>query len=212
MADIPEQPRSAEPDLTTEQPLIQSDHALARMRRLLDRPLSQRDLEENTRLVAQRVDESRGTDQGVSSILVFRVGAERLALDAEATHRVVPVSPVRRVPHRSNETFAGVANIGGELLLVARLGPALGLSAQEKSSHFIVIGGVGARWAFAADVVEGVRRVRRAELVPPPATVRHAIDGCAQSVYREPNSERGHSILTVLDSAKVCALFARSIA
>jgi hypothetical protein len=48
--------------------------------------------------------------------------------------------------------------------------------------------------------------------VPPPATVRHAIDGCAQSVYREPNSERGHSILTVLDSAKVCALFARSIA
>lgn len=212
MADTPEQPRFAEPDLTTEQPLAQSDQALARMRRLLDRPLSQRDLEENTRLVAHAVDASRGTDQGVSSILVFRIGAERFALDAEATHRVVPISPVRRVPHRSNETFAGVANIGGELLLVARLGAALGLSVQEKPSHFIVIGGVGARWAFPVDVVEGVRRVRRAELLAPPATVRHAIDGCAQSVYREAHAEHGHSLLTVLESTKVCELFARSIA
>ncbi|MFM1868537.1 MAG: hypothetical protein RL591_1945 [Planctomycetota bacterium] len=212
MADTPEQPRLAEPDATTEQMLAQSDQALARMRRLLDRPLSASDLEENTRLVAQRVQETRGTDQGVSSILVFRVGAERLALNAEATHRVVPISPARRVPHRSNEVFAGVANIGGELLLVARLGAALGLSLHEKPSHFIVIGGAGARWAFAADVVEGVRRIRCAELVPPPTTVRHAIDGCAQSIYREANAAHGQALLTVLDSVKLCALFARSIA
>ena len=212
MAASPEQHRSSDTAAEASPSLARSGHELARMRRLLDRPLSENDLEENTRLVAQRVDESRGTDQGVASILVFRIGAERLALDAEATHRVVPISTVRRVPHRSSETFAGIANVGGALLLVARLGASLGLIAQEKSSHFIVIGGAGARWAFAVDAIEGVRRVRRSELVSPPATVRHAVDGCAQSVYCDRSVEGNDSLITLLDGAKVCALLARSIA
>lgn len=190
---------------------------LARMRRLLDRPLTQADLEENTANLAVATDESRAGDGMLESVLVFRIGAERLAVHADEAHRVVPLSPVRRVPHRTGEVFAGLANIGGELTLVGNLGAALGIAPGAKPTHFIVIGNAGARWAFAADAIEGVRRVRAGDLVPPPTTVRHAADGCARCLLRE-TRDAGHggdareSLITVLDGLKACAILARSIA
>lgn len=237
--------------------LERTDASIARMRALLDRPLSAEDLRANTALVAAKVE---GDSGALRSILVFRVGAERLALDATSAHRVVPRTGVRRIPHRTNERFAGIASVGGELTLVARIDVALGIAAAgaralppapgalargaaatdaaagtapgdgaERSGRFIVVGDAASRWAFAADLVEGVCRVPESSLLPPPATVRHAADGC--TVHLVPiaggllgsTAARGSApsdaseaatepLVSLLDARRLAALFARSLA
>ena len=183
------------------------------MRALLDRPLSAEELAANTRAVAVRAEARGGRTR---SLLAFTVGDERLALEAEDAARVVPLSPVRRVPHRTNAVFAGLANIGGELTLIARAGEALGVAAGITQTHFIVIGRPGERWAFAVDSVEGVRRVEESRTLPPPATIRHAADGCTKYLAPIPSvggvGVADAPLVSVLDVARLAALFARSIA
>lgn len=184
------------------------EQSLARMRALLDRPLPRDELARNTGLVAAPGEAKSGR---MRSVLVFRLGGERLALDADATHRVVPVSPVRRVPHRTNAVFAGLANVAGELTPVAAIGAALGVPAGGPQSHFIVIGDAGARWAFAADRVEGVRRIDEKRVVAAPTTVRHAADGCTRCLVPVADGS-DEQLVAVLDAGKLAALFARSLA
>ena len=173
------------------------EESIARMRALLDRPLSEADLRANTELVAAQAEARRTR---MESVLVFEIGDERLGIAAEESHRVVPSSVVRRVPHRTNEVFAGIANIGGELTLVAHAGSAFGIAA-------------GARWAFAVDRVEGVRRMDADAALPPPATVRHACDGCTRAIAEiAPLDGRANALVGLLDTARVAALFARSLA
>ena len=206
-----EHPSSPSPHADAASALVGDERGgIERMRALLDRPLSAEELAANTRAVAVRAEARGGRTR---SVLAFTVGAERLALEAEDAARVVPLSPVRRVPHRTNAVFAGLANIGGELTLVARAGEALGVAAGASQTHFIVIGRPGERWAFAVDSVEGVRRVEESRTLPPPATIRHAADGCTQ--YLAPIAARTGSdapLVSVLDVARLSALFARSLA
>lgn len=184
--------------------------SLVQMRALLDRPLPAEDLEANTELVSLRAEARRAEMQ---SILVFELGEERLGLEADESHRVVPCSAVRRVPHRTNAVFAGIANIGGELTLVAHAGSALGVQQGGAQTHFVVVGAQGARWAFAVDRVEGVRRIDRASTLPPPTTVRHAADGCTKYLAEITPREGGAgSLVGVLDAARLAAVFARSLA
>ena len=180
------------------------------MRALLDRPLSPEELAANTALVSAPAAERAG---GTRGLLVFALGAERLGLDAAHAHRVVPISAVRRVPHRTNAVFAGIANIGGELTPVARAGQALGVAVTEQASRFIVIGPPNARWAFAVDSVEGLRRFDPSRTLPPPATVRHAADGCTEALVEiAARDGSGSSLVSILDPARLAALFARSLA
>ncbi|MFZ9881653.1 MAG: chemotaxis protein CheW [Phycisphaerales bacterium] len=186
--------------------LSHSDHAvLARMRALLDRPLDAADIAESTALVAAPAEARGGATR---SLLLFRSGDETLAIEASAAHRVLRASSVRRVPHRSNEVFAGVANVGGDLLPVARLGAALGIGSSGTGTHFIVVGPPAQRWAFGVDEVFGVRRIEDATLLPPPATVRHAADGCTAHLVA---LEGEHAFASVLDATKLALLFARSL-
>lgn len=178
------------------------------MRALLDRPLPADELARNTELVAAAA-EARSVR--MRSVLVFRVGDERLALEADETHRVVPASPVRRVPHRTNAVFAGLANVAGELTPVASIGAALGIAPAAQQTHFIVIGDAGARWAFAADRVEGVRRVDASRVVAAPTTVRHAADGCTRHLVPVSDGDR-EELVAVLGSDRLAELFARSLA
>jgi len=186
------------------------EESIARMRALLDRPLSEADLRANTEIVAAQAEARR---TWMESVLVFEIGDERLGIAADESHRVVPTSVVRRVPHRTNEVFAGIANIGGELTLVAHAGSAFGIAAGALQTHFVVIGEAGARWAFAVDRVEGVRRMDADAALPPPATVRHACDGCTRAIAEiAPLDGRANALVGLLDTARVAALFARSLA
>ncbi len=183
---------------------------LDRMRALLDRPLTPEELAANTALVSAPAAERGG---GTRGLLVFSLGSERLGLDAAHAHRVVPVSSIRRVPHRTNAVFAGIANIGGELTPVARAGAALGVPVAVEPSRFIVIGPPHARWAFGVDAVEGLRRFDPSRTLPPPATVRHAADGCTEALVEIASRDgNGSSLVSILDAARLSALFARSLA
>jgi chemotaxis signal transduction protein len=209
-----EHPSSPPPHADAASALVGDERrGIERMRALLDRPLSAEELAANTRAVAVRAEARGGRTR---SVLAFTVGAERLALEAEDAARVVPLSPVRRVPHRTNAVFAGLANIGGELTLIARAGEALGVAAGASQTHFIVIGRPGERWAFAVDSVEGVRRVEESRTLPPPATIRHAADGCTQYLAPIPSANGVGGVdaplVSVLDAARLAALFARSLA
>jgi chemotaxis signal transduction protein len=186
------------------------EESIARMRALLDRPLSDADLRANAEIVAVQAEARR---RRMASVLVFEIGEERLGIAAEESHRVVPCSVVRRVPHRTNDVFAGIANIGGELTLVAHAGRAFGIDAGAMQTHFVVIGDAGARWAFAVDRVEGVRRMDADAALPPPATVRHAGDGCTRAIAEiAPLDGRASALVGLLDTARVAALFSRSLA
>lgn len=202
---------SSEPESNRDRALERGEQAsIDRMRALLDRPLTEADLRANSEIVAARPEVRRTRMQ---SVLVFEIGEERLGLAAGESHRVVPCSAVRRVPHRTNEVFAGIANIGGELTLVAHAGKAFGIDAGVLQTHFVVIGDAGARWAFAVDRVEGVRRMDADAALPPPATVRHACDGCTRAIAEiAPPDGRANALVSVLDTARVVALFARSLA
>ena len=204
-----EQPKPTNQPRGDAHALTQADDAsLARMRALLDRPLPAEDIAANTVLVASKGDVKLGRTR---SVLVFVVGDERLALDAEATHRVVPVTAIRRVPHRTNRVFAGIANSAGELTLVANIGAAIGIEQGAQQTHFIVIGDAGARWAFGADRVEGVRRVDESTVLPAPTTVRHAADGCTKSLVPLIDGD-SDALIPVFDAKKLTQLVARSFA
>jgi len=181
--------------------------SLERMRALLDRPLPREEIEENTALVAAQA-ETRAVR--LRSVLVFAIGGEMLALEADETHRVVPCTAVRRVPHRTNNVFLGLANVAGELTPVAALGAALGVGGEDAHTHFIVIGSAGSRWAFGVGHLSGVRRVDEKRIMAAPTTVRHAADGCTQ--YLVPVEEAGREhIVAVLDAGKLIAQLSRSL-
>jgi len=188
-------------------PPSEQDAGLARMRALLDRPLPAGEIAANTELVSARGEAKAGR---MRSVLVFEVGEELLALDADDTHRVVRASPVRRVPHRSNAVFAGIANVSVELTPVASVAAALGVPGDGIHTHFIVIGDAGARWAFGSARIEGVRRVDESRIVPAPTTVRHAADGCTKFLasIAVAGVER---LVAVLDGGRLAALLARSL-
>ena len=196
--------------------------ALARMRELLSRPLTDAHLKENTALVAAPT-EARASS--LLSLLIFRVGHERLAIAADDAHRVTPCSTIRRVPHRSNQVIAGIANIGGELIPVGHIGATLGITAGNAPTHFVVIGSPNSRWAFSIDELEGVVRVERSSLDAAPTTVRHAMDGCAQHVVQvayhgvaasAPTAAAAtarsldvrRTLVTILETERLAALFA----
>lgn len=149
-----------------------------RVRSLLSRPLPASELDENTRAIAAPPPAAVGD---TATLLVFTLCGERLAFDTRFACRVVPVRAVRRIPHRSGDVLAGFANVGGELMLVARLERMLGLSGEAgegPARRMVTVGGEGQRWAFAVDRVEGVRRFDEATFLPPPTTVARALDGC----------------------------------
>jgi chemotaxis-related protein WspD len=113
-----------------------------------------------------------------ASALVFRVGAEWLAVRTEAFLEVAEHRPVHSLPHRQRGVVLGLVNIRGELLICVSLGYLLGLeqipSGQRVRRTFdrlLVTGWDGNRLVFPADEVRGIHRFQTSELKEPPATL-----------------------------------------
>lgn len=178
-----------------------------RVKSLLSRPLPAADLDENTRAIAAPPPaEVRDS----ASLLVFALCGERLAFDTRFACRVVPRRTVRRIPHRSGETLAGFANVGGELMLVARLERMLGLTgdlAEGPARRLVTVGGEGQRWAFAVDRVEGVRRFDESRFLPPPTTVARAVDGCTIALVPDGDGPA----ISLLDAGRIAGGLERSL-
>jgi chemotaxis-related protein WspD len=140
---------------------------------------------------SQLLEEPEETvDPDSTSVLVFRLGREWLALPATALIEVTPLRPLHHVPHRTGGVLDGLVNIRGQLQLCVSLYSLLGLEgramfapaaeadAAPTAARLLVIergAAAGAeRWVFGVDEVAGVHRALRAAMRAVPSTVSQA--------------------------------------
>ena len=145
--------------------------------RLLDRESPADYLREWTERIAA---EKKVVDAGTTSALIFRIGAELLALPTRIFQEVAEQCPVHSLPHRTGGIVAGIVNIRGELLVCALLGSVLGFEnvAEAKREagrriygRLLIANRDSNRLAFPVDEVLGVHRYHPRELRPAPTTL-----------------------------------------
>lgn len=136
-------------------------------------------------------------ETATSSVLVFRLDREWLALPTTALVEVTPARRVHSVPHRHGTPLSGLVNIRGQLELCVSLHAVLGLgvapaaNAEPTSAagtpRLIVVerttGPTPERWVFGVDDVAGVHRVGPADLRPVPSTVGQAAVRCSSALF-----------------------------
>lgn len=147
--------------------------------RMLERPV---DLATPARLDAagasgERTGEQDGAAKREGS-LVFRVGAEWLALPATVLQHVGEVRPIHSLPHRRSAAVLGVVNVRGVLTLAVSLAALLHIEAAPESAgarsgrpRLLVADRHGETTAFPVDDVEGVAWFSHETLLPAPATL-----------------------------------------
>jgi len=139
--------------------------------------------------------------------VIFRLGAEWLALRAPVVVEVTPVRPVHRIPRRSNEIVVGLVSLRGQLYLCASLHGLLGAVSRssadtavppDRSARMIVIRHEAETWVFTADEVLGVPRVPPDLWRSVPSTLANPTVSFSQSVF----PWQGRSV-GLLDEARV---------
>jgi chemotaxis-related protein WspD len=150
------------------------------------------------------------------SVMIFRVGAEWMALP---THVCVEVASLRRVhslPHRRSDTVLGLANVRGVLVVCVSLGAILHVTAdpadKQAEDRSLVQRLLVLRWpdgtaAVPVDEVHGVHRFREQDLKEVPATLAEA-----QSRYTKAVLCWGERSVGVLDEQLVGYTLTRSLA
>jgi len=142
---------------------------------LLDAPLSGDDLAQATRHVARAKTVGAASTQ---SLLVFRVGAEWLALPTGIIREIAGPRPIHALPHRRDGVVLGLANIRGQLLVCAALGQILhlddtGTPARDAAEARMLVTLHGnASTVYPVDEVFGVHRFPPDELVAVPGAGR----------------------------------------
>ncbi|HSH96595.1 MAG TPA: chemotaxis protein CheW [Roseimicrobium sp.] len=145
--------------------------------RLLDGELPEDYVNDWTGHIRQKKQDLR---QEAKSVVVFRVGAEWLALPTSVFREVAGMRPVHSLPHRRNRIVRGIANIRGELLLCISLGDLLGTEMREPapdskegdaSGRLMVVGHTTGRLVFPVEEIHGVMRYTPDEVRDRPATL-----------------------------------------
>src|SRR5262249_29414930 len=144
-------------------------------RQLLDRPLTEDYRREWT---AHFALEKKPAVQTRLSAVIFRIGADWLALPTQAFQEVAERRRIHSLPHRRQGVVLGLANVRGELLICVALGRLLGLRAASSllaveigRDRLLVAAWQGARLAFPVDEVRGIHRFESREVREIPATV-----------------------------------------
>jgi chemotaxis-related protein WspD len=127
-------------------------------------------LEAWTALVAQAQADAE-TD--TRSVLLFRIGAEWLALNAATLDEVAALRCIHALPHRRDGVLRGLVNIRGNLVACVALERILGIERSEARSgqreHFgggrmLVLVHAGQRAVCVADEIHGLHRFHRSVL------------------------------------------------
>lgn len=161
-----------------------------------------------------------------TSLLVFRIDREWLALPAAVLVEVTPLRTIHTIPHRGGTCLAGLVNIRGELRLCVSLHAVLGLGGGPRSPtatraesgpdagavpRLLVIERAGPRvierWVLGVDDVAGVQRVPRSALRPVPATVSQASARCSTALFRWQEVD-----VAVLDEDRLFAALRQAVA
>ena len=155
-------------------------------------------------------------ERDTQSVVIFRVGAEWLALTTPVVKEVADVRPIHSLPHRRAGVVLGLTNVRGELLVCVSLAGILGLAPADQPSRenkgtvherLLVIRGGTMLAVCPADEVYGIHHVDARELEAVPATVARAATTYSKAVV----SWRGHSV-GVLDDQRLFQTLQRSLA
>lgn len=118
---------------------------------------------------------------GNTSVVIFRIADEWLALPTANFQEVVEQRRIHSLPHRRNSPVLGVVNVRGELLVCVSLERLLGIpGASPRAASDILPGRLAvAEWqgrlmTFPVSEIHGIHRFNREELAAPPATVSRA--------------------------------------
>lgn len=135
-----------------------------------------------------RSPEARSS-RGDRSAVVFKVGAEWLALPTMAVQEVAERRRIHSLPHRSQETVLGLANVRGELTICISLGHLLGMDRlpsreilRTQHRRLVVASWSGNRLAFPADDVSGTERFRAQDLKATPVSIGAPHSGFLQGM------------------------------
>ena len=158
----------------------------------------------------------RAEHDDTQSIVIFRIGAEWLALPASSVTEVASLRPIHSLPHRRSGAVLGLANVRGELVVCVSLGHVLGLEGSAEDDRqtrrraqprLLVMWRDDVRSACPVDEVHGVHRVRSRDLQEVPATVAKATATYSKAMV----PWQGHSV-GLLDDQLLCYTLQRSVA
>lgn len=160
-------------------------------------------------------DAAAGTQErgDLSSLLVFRVQREWLALPTRALDEVAGMRRILGLPHRRDPAMLGVANVRGTLTVCVSLPRLLGLDAMAQArerpaaARMLILGGAGRAVVLPVDEVEGIHSVDLGRLEPLPATVEGASLKYSRGVAR-----CGGRAVGVLDETLLMQALERSLA
>ena len=137
--------------------------------------------------------EKKLTAHTKTSVVIFRINSEWLALPTQAFQEVAERRVMHTLPHRRRELVLGLVNVRGELLVCVSLDQWLGLgegkakaempSAFRFSSRLLVANWESQRIAFPVEEVHGIHRVYWEELREPPSTIARSMDTYSRGVF-----------------------------
>jgi chemotaxis-related protein WspD len=128
-------------------------------------------------------EKKRVAELDTHSVVIFRIGAEWLALPTHVFKEIGSLRVIHSLPHRRSGVVLGLANIRGELLVCVSLRRVLGLeepAGDKREKHralnarLLVIECEGSRAVCPVDEVYGIQRFHPRELKEVPATVARA--------------------------------------
>ncbi len=122
----------------------------------------------------------------MSSVVLFRIGGQWLALDTPLVQEVAALRPVHRVAHRSHTRLEGLVNIRGQLQLCVALGGLLEIppGLAEGAGRLVVMRDERETWVFRASEVHGVHHFPAGSLEPSPTTLSAPLATVARGVFR----------------------------
>lgn len=177
---------------------------------LLNRPLSPEYRREWTEHFAL---EKKGIIPARLSAVIFRVGAEWLALPTKAFQEVAERKLTHSLPHRRQAIVVGLVNIRGELLICVSLARLLGAETRgpketRRNLHdrLMVVSWDGSRLAFPVDDVLGIHRFQPQDLKEAPVTVARANASYTQGIFLYQDKAVG-----LLDANSLFATLNRSL-
>jgi chemotaxis-related protein WspD len=117
-----------------------------------------------------------------AAAMVFRIGAEWLAVPVALAAKVAPAAPMHRLPHRSGGALLGVVNVDGRVLPAVSLAPLLGIASASPAApsgrhafeRLLVLALQGLRIAVPVAEMHGILRYAASAVRPAAATVGQA--------------------------------------
>ena len=134
-----------------------------------------------------------------TAAMVFRIGAEWLAVPVALVATVAPPAPAHRLPHRANGALLGVVNVGGRVLPAVSLAALLGIATagvpaplgRHAFERLLVLELKGQRIAVPVAEMHGILRYAGAAMRQPSATLGHLPTPLLAGVIADSSIEAG---------------------